>query len=117
MPQKITTFRNRRKHSQRVDLDGVTYRLVLTWRQRVKGWYMDLYTGGEAIALGRRISAKWSPVETASDARLPPGVFVVRGVDGYERTDLGDDLELIYISEADLLALDIPAEETATVTL
>ena len=109
MPVKITQRSDLRKHRQRVTLDGTEYRIVLTWRQRSRSWYLDLYSAdGNPIALGRRLSSGWSPVRGATDAQLPPGAFVVGGPEDYRRSDLGDDLMVRYYSGAELAALPVP---------
>ena len=106
MSVKITQRSDLRKHRQRVTLDGTEYRIVFTWRQRQRAWYFDIYSqSGDPISLGRRISAGWSPTRTATDERLPPGAFVVKGVDGYSRSDLGDDLQVWYYGTAEIAAL------------
>ena len=112
MPREITTRSDLRKHRQRVELDGTEYRVVLTWRQRPRAWYMDLYTGGgDPIALGRRLSPGWSPQRTASDERLPPGALLVAGPEGYSRTDLGDRLRLLYYTEDEIASLPDPVPD------
>lgn len=104
MPRLINTRRDARKQTQRVDLDGSVFYISLTWRERVAGWYLDVYdASGAPAALGRRLSARWSPTLTATDERLPPGAFVVVGPSEYVREDLGGDLLLTYVTEAEIL--------------
>ena len=111
MPVKITQRSDLRKHRQRVTLDGIEYRIVLTWRQRPRSWHFDLYSAdGDPIALGRRLSSGWSPVRGATDERLPPGAFVVGGPEGYRRSDLGDDLQVWYYGAAEIAALPVPGD-------
>ena len=116
MPRRITTRSDLRKHSQKLELDNTEYRMVLTWRQRPRGWYMDLYTGGgDPIALGRRLNPGWSPVRTPQSEKLPPGGLIVVGPAQYERTDLGDSLRLLYYTAEELSMLttdesDAPVE-------
>lgn len=118
MPYKIRTFSDQRQHTQRVDLDGTTYRLTFTWRARVQGWYLDIYTrSGEPVAVGLRINPRWSPTSAASDERLPEGLLVVRGYDGYKREDLGDELEVDYITLEELLSVPPPDDEEPEVIL
>ena len=100
MPRVLRTQSDLRKHRQRVEIGGTVYRVVFTWRQRTEAWYMDLYTSdGDAIALGRRLSAGWSPLDPVTDPRIPGGVLVVEGEDGYQRADLGGDLRVLYFED------------------
>ena len=109
MPQKPTQRSDLRKHRQRVILDGTEYRIVLTWRQRQRSWYCDVYNQtGDPLAVGRRVSPAWSPTRTATDERLPPGALFAIGRDGYRRSDLGDDLQVWYYSGAEIAALPAP---------
>jgi len=118
MPKIITQRADLRKHRQKVTLDGTDYRIVLTWRQRQRSWYFDLYDAdGDPIALGRRLSPGWSPVRGSTDERLPPGAFVVGGPEKYSRRDLGEDLLIRYFTEAEIAALPVPVEEDFDVTI
>ena len=111
MPQKITQRGDRRKSRQKVTLDGEEYRAVLTWRQRTRSWYLDLYLAdGTPVALGRRFSPGWSPVRGSTSEDLPPGSFVVAGQDGYRRSDLGRDLVLRYYTENEIAGLPQPGD-------
>lgn len=103
MPHILSVRPDLRKQRQRVDLDGITYRIDLTWRDRARGWYLDLYTqDGAPIALGRRVTADWSPLHGTTDPRIPPGLLQAVGPDDYTREDLGDRLQLIYFTEEEL---------------
>lgn len=103
MPLQISTFHALPASIQTVTLDGVQYRLRLTWRHRCRAWFMDLLALDESpLVLGRRLSAGWAPNVGMVLTGGPPGLFFVRGGDGYERADLGTNLSLMYYSQAEL---------------
>lgn len=103
MPKRIQAFPSLRQHRQSVQLDGVSYFLVLTWRERLQSWYMDLYTNDNTpVYLGRRLSPQWSPNANLSVTNGPPGLFWVVGPDPYNRVDLGGNLRLYYYTAAEL---------------
>lgn len=53
--REVPTFPKARYREQ-VELQGTTYNLIWTWRQRSLGWYLDVLTlSGEPVALGRRV--------------------------------------------------------------
>lgn len=90
---------------QTVTLDGVPFRVRLTYRYRLAAWYLDLWTiDMTPLALGRRLSAGWMPLAGYDLPDGPDGFFYVRGSDGYDRLDLGGTVQLIYFSRAELAA-------------
>lgn len=112
MPQRLRLDPRFRRQSQRVELDGAVYGIVLTWRDRTAAWYLDLYdASGAPIALGRKITTDWSPTQTSTEPGLPPGALAVSGPDPYAREDLDDRLNVYYYALAELLA--IPASTVA----
>ena len=107
----VSTFPALPAFKQTLTLESTQYRLRLTWRARLQGWYADLYLLDETpLALGRRLSAGWGPFFGLSLPDGPDGLFVVRGVDGYARADLGDALKLLYYTRAELAAAAPEAE-------
>lgn len=104
MPVLLSTRPDLRKHTQRVELDGVVYRIVLTWRQRLSAWYLNLYRSSDdaPIALGRRICPGWSPLFENTNPLRPPGAFVIIGPEDYQRTDLGDRVQILYYTQEEL---------------
>lgn len=107
----VSTFQGLPAHRQTLSLESTQYRLRLTWRPRLRGWYADLYTLDEApLALGRRLSAGWGPFFGLSLPNGPDGLFVVRGLDGYAQGDLGGALKLLYYTRAELAAAAPAAE-------
>lgn len=107
-------------HRTAITLEGVRYRFRFVWRPRLRGWYVAMFKADGTRLTGlRRLSPGWLPFAGLSIEDGPPGVFVVRGSDGYDRLDLGRSLEFIYVESADIDA-QIAArttEEDFTITL
>lgn len=94
---------------QTVTLGGVDFRVGLTWRERTGSWYLDLYDAEEnPLALGRRLSPGWSPLQGLSVEDGPDGMFMVRGPEPYLREDLGVSLLVVFYPTSEL-----PVEEAA----
>ena len=96
-------------------LDGVDYRVTLTYRRRPAGgsFYMRLADANDVeLVSGRRLSPGEDPLAGLAGDALPPGVFVVSGLDPYQRADLGVGLLLQYVPLA-----DVPAPTVAAVTI
>lgn len=109
MGQIVRGFPDLPSHVQTLTLGGAQYQARLTWRERVAGWYLDLYLlDGTEVALGCRLSPGGLPVQDLSLARVLGGVLIVRGLDGYARGDLGTELELVFYADAELPAEPVP---------
>lgn len=92
-------------------LDEVTYTLQFRWNVRLEAWFMDVLdsTGQTTYQSGLRLVANW-PLNAYSTGRNPPGIFVAAdsssavvgtGTDpGFD--DLGDRVQLVYYTKADL---------------
>ncbi len=92
-------------------LDGTQFRLRLTWRHRLQGWYLDLYALDETpLLLARRLCPGWSLNLGLAIEGGPDGVLLCTGVDGYARDDLGRSLLLWYYTRAELQAAAVAAE-------
>jgi hypothetical protein len=102
----LTAFASQPQQTQIVTLGGVQFQARLTYRNRTRAWYLDLYTSeGTALALGRRLSAGWGPLVGLSIPDGPAGYLFVRGADPYNREALGEDLRLIFYTAAEVEAL------------
>ena len=120
MAVRITAYPSQFTHTQTVNLDGTDYKVRLQWVARTRGWYLSLFTlDDSAIIEGQRLSAGYSPTAGYRIPDGPPGQFYVRGQDRYEREHLGTKVALIYVTAAEIAALEAaqPAEEVPTVTL
>lgn len=107
MPRQLPAFPLQPSTIYTVTLDSARYRVRLTWRERQQAWYLDLYTQDETpIALGRRLSGRFSPLAGVLQAGQPEGAFLVMG-DLRARADLGtEDGQLLYFP-----LTEIPAEQ------
>lgn len=100
MPKILPTNPDLSAHSQTVELDGEPYQIRFYWRGRQRSWYMDLRTvDGDAIALGRRLSAQSAPLYGQDFPQGPPGLLLVRGPAYYQRKALGRTLVVKYYPE------------------
>lgn len=90
-----------------VTLGDVTYRIRAVWRERARGWYIDVYLAdGTAVAEGLRLSSGGLLVRDLNrhDAdAVAGGVLYCLGKDRYAREDLGQDggINLYYFSRAE----------------
>ena len=90
-----------------VTLDGVTYTLEFRWNVRAAGWFMAILDaeGVNVLRAGIRLVANW-PLEAYRADRQPRGVLMAldtssSGLDP-GRDDLGDRVQLVYISADEL---------------
>lgn len=105
MGLELATFPTLPAFRQTVTLEGTQFRARLTWRERCQAWYLDVWTlDGTALALGRRLSAGWSPLFGLTIENAPDGLFLVRGEDAYIREDLGVNVRLLYYTRDELRA-------------
>jgi len=108
MGQILSTFHALPDHTQTTTLGGTQYRVRLRWRQRLSGWYLDLLTLDELpIALGRRVSAHWTPLYEINPPGLPDGIMFVRGLDDYPREELGNTVLLVQYPTDELPAAPV----------
>lgn len=118
MSVQIATFAAQPAAIQSVTLDGVQFRLRLTYRYRCAAWYLDLWTlDMTPLLLGQRLAAGWSPTAGYDLVDGPDGWLYVRGADGYDRADLGSGLVLLYFSQAEMEAAAAAAEEIDPVVI
>lgn len=98
------------RYDVRLAVEGVALVLGLSWRERVRSWYLDVYDGdGDAIALGRRLVTGWSPLLRTTDDRLAGAAWLlVRVGDGDEDpgvSELGGAVVLLVMSADEVAAL------------
>lgn len=109
----LSAFPDQPQVVQTVTLGDRQFRVEMTWRRRCRAWYVSLLTGDEVpLAMGRRLSPGWSPLAgiILDEALAPDGLFVVRGVDGYAREDLGEALTVAFYTSAELAAAKAAAD-------
>jgi hypothetical protein len=113
----LPAFPDAPAHTITIDLDGAQYVVRYTWRERSASWYLDLSTvDGTALITGRRLSAGWVPTLGLVIDGLPSGVLFVRGVDGYERDDLGTDLLVVHYTDDEIASAAGDAADDVTIT-
>jgi hypothetical protein len=111
MAERLTIFYDQPQHRQSVVLDGERWGIRLTYRERTRSWYMDLYDADdEPVALGRRLSGDWFAVVTVVAEGGPPGGFYVVGADPYER----DGVQLLYVTGDEIEAARDRAADAST---
>jgi len=109
MGQAIKAFPVKPHDWQTVPLGDGKFRITLTWRERCRAWYLDVYTAaGVAVALGRRVSPGYGPLLDLSLPTGPEGMIIASGKDPYRREDFGDSVRLVYYEEDELPAAETP---------
>lgn len=99
------------------DLDGVIFRIVLTWRERQACWYLDLYTAENvALALGVAMRPNAPVLKRRIGAPWPDGCLMLAAVSGDAAAPetmegLGVTHELIYLDAATMA--EVRAEPAA----
>lgn len=108
MGQILTTPSDLPQYTQSLALGETRYRLRLTWRERLRGWYADLWTtDGTAVWLGQRLSSDWAIGAGLVPQNAPDGLLLVRGPADYSRADLGASLKLVFYATEDLPAATV----------
>ena len=107
--QRLRAFPDRPSHVQTVTLAGARYIYRRTYRSRLRGWYVDIYTAdGTPVILGRRMVGEW-PLFGGLPVEELAGILLVRGPDEYRREDLGDELREVFATFDELG--DVGADE------
>ncbi len=92
------------KQSQNVSLGGRQYTIRAVWKERLRGWYLDVrLIDGTDVALGARVNASGVVVRDMSrwNADLEAGgVLVATGVNDVIRESLGQQggLNVYYLT-------------------
>jgi len=108
MGQILTTPSDLPQYTQSLTLGGTQYRLQLTWRERLRGWYADLWTtDGTAVWLGQRLSSDWALGAGLVAENAAEGLLLVRGPADYSRADLGASLKLVFYPTDELPAATV----------
>lgn len=107
-----------------VDLDAVTYRIRLTFRERPASWYLDLWTSAdEPLLLGKRLSVNTALLTDYQIAGLPPGEIMLVDMEAEDDQaaveadfdSLGYRHLLTYFDAADLPAVAVAEELTIVI--
>ena len=94
----------------RQDFDGLSFLLKFIWNDRDGAWYLELYTPEENLVASSILNLE---IELFSEYRtrntLPPGRFMAvdlrPGRNPFLREDLGVNIKLFYVTEAEYGAL------------
>jgi hypothetical protein len=107
-----------------VVLGGTSYRIRAAWRDRLRGWYIDLQTaGGVPIVEGMRVSAGGliaRDLDRLDEGAVGGGVLLCAGRDKYVREDFGVDggINLYYLTreEFDAAMATVATPEDVRIT-
>ena len=103
MGRIVTVVTDNPCQSQVLTLGGAQYRLRLTWRERLAGWYADLWDAeGAQVWAGVRVSSSWALGFGLSPENRPDGIFLVRGPNEARRQDLGASQRLVFYGTDEL---------------
>jgi hypothetical protein len=103
MGRLINVFPSNPCQSQVLTLGGAQYRLRLTWRERLAGWYADLWDAeDEQVWAGVRVCSSWALGFGLSPENRPDGIFLVRGPTEARRQDLGVSQRLAFYGTDEL---------------
>lgn len=117
MSQRLAGFPAVPQHTITTTLEGTQYRIRYTYRLRTRSWYVDIYSVDDVpLLLGRRLSPFWAIGVGLSVPGGFGGVLLVRGVDEYVRSELGDTLSLRYVTTAEAEAARVVTAPTITIT-
>lgn len=89
-------------------LDGESYRIVLTWNVRTQRWYLDVGDDNDNRVLMGQALVNDSPLGLRYRlAEMPPGMLVAISLDENNNApanldELGERVRFIYFEEADL---------------
>jgi hypothetical protein len=110
MVQIPTLLDGTQSYQIQVELDGTTFEFVFNWNDREGRWYFDLnditsnpLVSGRAVVLNLPLLARFR------QSTMPPGDLIAidtsnSNIDA-SLTDLGDRVLLVYLTAADVLAV------------
>ena len=104
----IPNFQNESaQYKQRIDLDGELYYIRTQWNAREEAFYMSILDKDEVLLLaGVKLVPDYRLLyQFQGTPGLPPGDFMLSNISSEERLTfdgLGEDMVLMYITEAEL---------------
>lgn len=91
-------------------LDGVDLTLDVRWNARAGAWMLAVSDADGVILAGRRITAGGSLFGRVVSSRLPGGDLMAVDTSGDDTDpgagELGQRVELVYLTAADIAAID-----------
>lgn len=105
---EITIFNNS-AFTQQVTLDGSIYQVSLIWNGRDDAWFISFAEqDGTPILDALKIVPGYELIRRFKDSRLPPGALLTADMtdtgDYPTRDNLGVDVKLVYMTEAEVNA-------------
>jgi hypothetical protein len=103
----IPVVEGRAHTTQRINLDGRVYTLVMKWNEGQETWYLSLYDSEESpIVQGLRIVSNWPLLRYYHfDTRTPPGELYAQDLTGdgsppgFDDFGIGKRVELTYYAQ------------------
>ncbi len=96
MSSRLTFDAQLAQQTQEVTLGEARYIVRMTWRARLRGWYLDLFDAdGVQLVAERRLEAGWGPLWGLAFDGAPTVTLVVIGPQHYTQADLGAGLEVL----------------------
>lgn len=107
MPVVIPFFNEHSNFSQEVTLDNITYRLEFVYNERRERWTMSFFdTEQNALVCGISLTLGYNLIDQYPAHSLPPGEMYIIDTTENEikptRENMGEILDLVYISEAEV---------------
>lgn len=104
---KLTPHPEVHCHEMTIVLGDTQFVIRFTWRKRSAAWYMALYElDGTPVWQGRRVTPGLFVGEGIVVSNGPDGSFLVDGHDPYEQLDLGNDVNVNYVPNDDILPVE-----------
>ncbi len=123
MADQYTLFPDLPQHTITTTWGDRQVKIRLTFRDRMSSWYLDIFELDDTpIVFGRRVSPQFAPLLGLAfgGEQLPRDreLLIDGPSDPYERSELGEIVSLILVSDAELAAIAPPPTDfDITVTL
>jgi hypothetical protein len=128
MAERFNLFPDLPQHTITTTWGDKQVRLRLTFRDRTSSWYLDIFELDDTpIVLGRRVSPKFAPLlglglggEGVGTLPRDRELVVDGPADPYPRRDLGEVVQLILLTDAEVAAAQAanpPTDLGVTVTV
>ena len=104
---EIPTRNDLADYTEQVEILGTLYTLGFHWNTRDESWLMDIMSeDGTPILMGQKLVGDWKVTDRFVLEALPAGFFFTVDQTGEKkapgRNDLGDDVMLIFVEDAEL---------------
>lgn len=97
-------------YSEELTIENVLYRFKISYNERGQHWALTIMDSNEVILIaGVKIVLGYELIKWYPDRGLPPGGIMVINMDDsvteITRDNLGTDIKIVYIPEAELAAI------------